>query len=47
MLSLIQGNPEAIYNQLYQNNPKFKQFIDENKDKSLEQIALEYNIPLK
>ena len=39
-----QKGPEAIFNQMYQSNPEFKQFVDNNQGKSMEQIARENNI---
>lgn len=36
--------PEALFNEMYQYNPEFKKFIDNNKGKTPEQIALENNI---
>lgn len=47
MAEAIKGNPEALFNQLYQNNPRFKEFIDTNRGLSVEQIAQKYGIPLK
>lgn len=43
---LQQGNPEAIYNEMYNSNPQFKQFVDENKGLSMQDIARKYGIPL-
>lgn len=47
LLNLINGNPEEIYKQMYENNPQFKQFVDENKDLTTEQLSQKYGIPLK
>lgn len=47
MLSMFKGDPETIANQLYQTNPQFKQFVNDNKNLSLEQLAQKFNIPLK
>ncbi len=40
------GNPEAIFQSMYERDPQFKQFIDENKGMSVEDIARKYGIPL-
>ena len=44
--SIKRNGPEAIFNEMYQSNPQFKKFIDDNKGKTPEQIARENNIPL-
>lgn len=45
--SLMSGkNPEDVYNYMLQNNPQFKQFIHDTQGKSLEDIALAYDIDL-
>lgn len=45
--SLMSGkNPQDVYNYMLQNNPQFKKFIEDNKGKSLEDIALAYDIDL-
>lgn len=38
------GNVNEIYNRMINTNPNFKSFVDNNKDKSIEQIAKENNI---
>lgn len=38
--------PNELFNELMQNNPKFKQFYEDNKDKTVEQVAKENNIDL-
>lgn len=38
------GNPNAAYNLLMQSNPRFRQFVDENRGKTPEQIAREHGI---
>lgn len=43
---LQQGNPEQIAQQMLQNNPQFKQFMDMNKGKTPEQVAKENGIDL-
>jgi len=44
--SLKNGNPDAILNQMLNNNPQFRQFMDANKGKSPEQIAQENGIDM-
>lgn len=34
-------NPDDLYNNMIQNNPQFKSFVDANKGKTPEQIASE------
>ena len=43
--SMLAGkNPDEFYNQLMQDNPQFKKFVEDNKGKSPEQIARENGI---
>lgn len=39
-------NPDELFNKLMQSNPQFRQFYEENKNKSPEQIAKENGINL-
>lgn len=39
-------NPQDLYNYMLNTNPQFKQFVNDNKDKSIEDIALAYDIDL-
>ena len=39
-------DPQEVYNYLMQNNPQFKQFINDNQGKTIEDIALSYDIDL-
>lgn len=39
-------NPNELYNQMLQTNPQFKKFVDENEGKTIEEIALAYDIDL-
>lgn len=39
-------DPNAVYNQLMSTNPQFSNFVNQNKDKSVEQIAQENGIDL-
>lgn len=41
------GNPDAIVQQMMQNNPQFRKFMEDNKGKSPEQIASEHGINLQ
>lgn len=44
--SIQQNNPEAMFQQMYASNPQFKQFVDENRGMSLEDIARKYGMPI-
>ena len=46
MRLLKSGNPEQIAQQMMQQNPKFREFIESNKGKSPEQVAQEYGLNL-
>lgn len=46
MKMLRSGNPEQIAQQMMQNNPQFRQFIEANKGKTPEQVAREYGVDL-
>lgn len=37
-------DPDVLFNQMVNNNPQFKRFVEENKDKTPEQIAREHGI---
>lgn len=41
---LKSGNPEVIGQQLMQNNPQFRAFVQQNQGKSPEQVAKEHGI---
>ena len=43
---LRSGNPEQIAQQMMQSNPQFRQFVEENKGKTPEQVAREHGIDL-
>lgn len=43
---LRSGNPEQIAMNLMQKNPQFRQFIEQNKGKTPEQVARENGIDL-
>jgi len=40
------GKPQDIYNRLLQTNPQFKKFVEDNKDKTPEQIAQENGVDI-
>lgn len=40
------GNPQLLFQNLMSQNPQFKQFVDANKNKSVDQIAQENGIDL-
>ena len=46
MQMLKSGNPEQIAQQMMQSNPRFKQFMEQNKGKTPEQVAKENGIDL-
>lgn len=46
MKMLRSGNPEQIAQQMMQNNPQFRQFVEQNKGKTPEQVAKEHGIDL-
>lgn len=44
--NLKNGNPDALFNTMYNSNPEFRRFVDANKGKSPEQIAQENGVDL-
>ena len=40
------GSPDKLYEMLMQNNPKFKQFVEQTKGMSPDDIAKKYNVNL-
>lgn len=40
------GNVNDYYNNMVNTNPQFKRFVEQNKDKTIEEIAMEYDIDL-
>lgn len=43
--NMLEGkNADELYNNMIQNNPQFKDFVEQNKGKSIEQIAKENGI---
>ena len=43
---LISKSPNELFNEMMETNPKFKEFYEANKDKTVEQVAKENNIDL-
>ena len=43
---LRSGNPEQIAQQMMQSNPQFRQFVEQNKGKTPDQVAREHGIDL-
>lgn len=41
---LKNGNVHEIYNQMMDNNPEFKKFVEQNKGKEIKKIAQENGI---
>lgn len=46
MKMLQSGNPEQAFQQMMQNNPQFRQFVEANRGKTPEQVAQEHGIDL-
>lgn len=46
VLNMAKSNPQAALEQLMKTSPQFAQFVHDNKGKSAEQIAKDYNIDL-
>lgn len=46
MKMLRSGNPDQIAQQMMQSNPQFRQFVEQNKGKTPEQVAREYGVDL-
>lgn len=45
--SLIENkNPQNLFEFMINTNPNFRQFVDKNKDKTIEDIAMEYDLDL-
>ncbi len=43
--TMMQGrNADQLYNELLQNNEQFRQFVQQNQGKSVEQVAQEHGI---
>jgi hypothetical protein len=46
MKMLRSGNPDQIAQQMMQNNPQFRQFVEQNKGKTPQQVAQENGFDL-
>lgn len=46
MKMLRSGNPDQIAQQMMQNNPQFRRFVEQNKGKTPEQVAREHGVDL-
>lgn len=46
MKMLRNGNPDQIAQQMMQSNSQFRQFVEQNKGKTPEQVAQEHGIDL-
>lgn len=44
--AMLGKNPNEAMQQMLSNNPRFRQFVEENKGKSTEQIAREHGIDI-
>lgn len=47
MLNKIKANPEQFARNLMARNPDFQKFVEQNRGKSIEQIAEENGIPMQ
>ena len=43
-ISRILRNPNEVYEEMMNSNPDFRKFVEENKNKSIQQIASDYNV---
>lgn len=43
-ISRILRNPKEVYEEMMNSNPDFRKFVEENKNKSIQQIASDYNV---
>lgn len=47
VIDLLRGsNPDVIFNNMIRTNPQFAYFVNQNKGKTVEQIALDYGVDL-
>lgn len=44
--TLSSKNPDQVFSYMLKTNPKFAEFVNENKGKSIEQMAADYKIDL-
>lgn len=43
-ISRMLRNPSEVYNEMLNTDPEFRKFVEENKDKTIDQIAVEHGI---
>lgn len=43
-LNKTMNDPDAMFDELYKNNPAFKEFAERNKNKTIDQIAGDYGL---
>ena len=43
-ISRILRNPNEVYEEMMNSNPDFREFVEKNKNKSIQQIASDYNV---
>lgn len=43
---MANGNPTVLFNSMMQTNPQFREFVNDNRGKSPQQIAQEHGIDL-
>ena len=43
-ISRILRNPNEVYEEMINNDPEFRKFVKKNKNKSIKQIAKDYNV---
>lgn len=41
---LLSGNPDVLFREMYRSNPQFKKFVDENKNKTAQEIMRDNHI---
>lgn len=47
VIGLLRGsNPDVIFNNMIRTNPQFASFVNENKGKTVEQIANDYGLDI-
>lgn len=46
LVAMAKGNPQGMFDSMMQSNPQFRQFVNDNRGKSVEQIAKDYGVDL-
>lgn len=41
---LLSGNPDILFKDMYEHNPEFRKFVDDNKDKTAQEIMRDNHI---